>query len=122
LTSTWQLLTKRLRPYRLDDATALFAVFGDPELMRYSMSGADPSVEATHARIQKLMDHQASFGFSLWVAEDRATAAVLGDSGLKQPEDGLEIDRRIEDAHRPGRDAGVSSVMYFPDRFLNNAL
>lgn len=76
----------------MDDAAAMFAVFGDPEVMRYSMSGADPSVEATQARIQKLMDHQASFGFSLWVVEDRATASLLGDCGLKQLEEGPEIE------------------------------
>ena len=94
LSSTWQLLTDRLRlrPYRLDDAASMFAVFGDPEVMRYSMSGADPSVEATQARIQKLMDHQASFGFSLWVVENRATGALLGDCGLKQLEEGPEIE------------------------------
>ncbi|HVV71335.1 MAG TPA: GNAT family N-acetyltransferase, partial [Verrucomicrobiae bacterium] len=56
MSSTWQLLTDRLRlrPYRSDDARAMFAIFGDPEVMRYSMSGADPSVESTQARIQKL--------------------------------------------------------------------
>lgn len=94
MSSTWQLLTDRLRlrPYRANDATAMFAVFGDPEVMRYSMSGADPSVESTQARIQKLMDHQVSFGFSLWVVEDRSTGAILGDCGLKQLEEGPEIE------------------------------
>ena len=77
----WELLTARLRlrPYRIDDAPAMFAVFGDPEVMRYSMSGPDPTVEATRARVQKLIDHQEKFGFSLWVVEDRATGAPLGD-------------------------------------------
>lgn len=55
----------------------MFAVFGDPEVMRYSTSGTDQSVEATRARIQKLIDHQASFGFSLWVVEDFSTIAIL---------------------------------------------
>jgi len=70
----------------------MFAVFGDAEVMRYSMSGADPSVEATQARVQKLIDHQTSFGFSLWVVEDRGTGTILGDCGLKQLEDGPEIE------------------------------
>lgn len=119
MSSTWQLLTERLRlrPYRLDDAAAMFAVFGDPEVMRYSMSGADPSVEATRTRIQKLMDHQASFGFSLWVVEDRATAAILGDCGLKQLEDGPEIEVGYRFA-RPhwgsgyATEAAMASVQY----------
>jgi len=94
MSSTWQLLTERLRlrPYRPDDAAAMFAVFGDAEVMRYSMSGADPTVEATQVRVQKLIDHQTSFGFSLWVVEDRATGAILGDCGLKQLEEGPEIE------------------------------
>ncbi len=95
----------------------MFAVFGDPEVMRYSMSGADPSVEATRARIQKLMDHQASFGFSLWVVEDRATGAILGDCGLKQLEDGPEIEVGYRFA-RPhlgigyATEAAMASVQY----------
>lgn len=94
MSSPWQLLTDRLRlrPYRADDVAAMFAVFGDPEVMRYSMSGADPSPDATQVRIQKLMDHQDKFGFSLWVVEDRATGLILGDCGLKQLEDGPEIE------------------------------
>lgn len=94
MSTDWQLLTDRLRlrPYRPDDAQAMFAVFGDPEVMRYSMSGADPTIESTQARIQKLMDHQNLFGFSLWVVEDRSTGAILGDCGLKQLEEGPEIE------------------------------
>ena len=94
MSSTWQLLTDRLRlrPYRSDDVTSMFAIFGDPEVMQYSMSGADPSVESTQASIQKLMDHQALFGFSLWVVEDRSTGAIIGDCGLKQLEEGPEIE------------------------------
>ena len=92
--SAWQLLTDRLRLrlYRSDDATEMFAIFGDAEVMRYSMSEADPSVESTQARIQKLMDHQALFGFSLWVVEDRSTGAIIGDCGLKRLEEGPEIE------------------------------
>ncbi|MBA4019444.1 MAG: N-acetyltransferase [Pirellula sp.] len=94
MSPTWELLTDRLRlrPYRLDDVPEMFTVFGDPEVMRFSMSGADPTVEATRARAQKLIDHQERFGFSLWVVEDRATGALLGDCGLKQLEEGPEIE------------------------------
>ena len=38
------------------------------------------------------IDHQEKFGFSLWVVEDRATGALLGDCGLKQLEEGPEIE------------------------------
>lgn len=94
MSATWQLLTDRLklRPYRPDDVAAMFAVFGDPEVMRYSQSGADPTVEATSIRIQKLIEHQVRFGFSLWVAEDRSSGEILGDCGLKQLEEGPAIE------------------------------
>jgi ribosomal-protein-alanine N-acetyltransferase len=94
MSSSWQLLTERLRlrPYRADDAAAMFAVFGDPEVMRYSMSGADPTPAATEVRVRKLIDHQERCGFSLWVVEDRASGAILGDCGLKHLEDGPEIE------------------------------
>lgn len=119
MSSTWQLLTDRLRlrPYRTDDVPAMFAVFGDPDVMRYSTSGADPTVEATRARIQKLIDHQNQFGFSLWVVEDRATGAILGDCGLKQLEEGpeIEVGYRFAKAHW-GRgyatEAAAASVRY----------
>jgi len=81
-----------MRPYRADDVEAMFAVFGDPEVMLYSMSGADPSPEVTKVRIQKLMDHQERLAFSLWVVEDRSTGAIIGDCGLKLLEEGPEIE------------------------------
>src|SRR3569623_1415898 len=95
----------------------MFAIFGDPEVMRYSMSGPDPSVESTQARVQKLMDHQALFGFSLWVVEDRSTGTFLGDCGLKQLEEGpeIEVGYRFAKAHW-GRgyasEAAEASVLY----------
>jgi RimJ/RimL family protein N-acetyltransferase len=103
VTSGWELLTERLRlrPYRADDTAAMFGVFGDPDVMRFAMNGADPSLEATRTRVQKLIDHQARLGFSLWVVEDRATGAILGDCGLKQLEDGpeIEVGYRFAKAH-----------------------
>jgi [ribosomal protein S5]-alanine N-acetyltransferase len=117
--STWQLQTDRLRlrPYRPNDVTPMRAVFGDPEVMRFSQSGGDKSLEETAARVQKLIDHQTKFGFSLWVVEDRATGAILGDCGLKQLEDGpeIEVGYRFAKAHW-GRgyatEAAAASVEY----------
>lgn len=103
MSSTWQLLTDRLRlrPYRPDDVAAMFAVFGDPDVMRHSTFGPDPTIDATRERIQKLIDHQNRFGYSLWVVEDRATGAILGDCGLKQLDEGpeIEVGYRFAKAH-----------------------
>jgi ribosomal-protein-alanine N-acetyltransferase len=99
----WELLTDRLRlrPYRLDDVGPMFGVFGDREVMRYSMSGGDPTIEATQERIQKLIDHQEKFGFSLWVVVERATGTLVGDCGLKHLEAGpeIEVGYRFAKAH-----------------------
>jgi ribosomal-protein-alanine N-acetyltransferase len=70
----------------------MFKVFGDPEVMRFSQHGADANESATAARIQKLIDHQTKFGFSLWAVELRATGEILGDCGLKTLEAGPEIE------------------------------
>jgi RimJ/RimL family protein N-acetyltransferase len=103
MSNTWHLLTHRLRlrPYRPDDIAPMFEVFGDQEVMRFSQSGGDPSLDVTAARVQKLIDHQAKFGFSLWVVEDRETGVILGDCGLKQLEDGpeIEVGYRFAKAH-----------------------
>ena len=57
MSADWQLLTDRLRlrPYRADDVAAMFEVFGDHEVMRFSMSGGDASIAVTQARIDKLI-------------------------------------------------------------------
>jgi RimJ/RimL family protein N-acetyltransferase len=103
MSNSWQLLTPRLRlrPYREDDVAPMFGVFGDREVMRFSQSGGDPTIEVTAARIAKLIDHQAKFGFSLWVVEDRTTGEILGDCGLKQLEAGpeIEVGYRFAKAH-----------------------
>lgn len=119
MSADWQLLTDRLRlrPYRADDVGAMFEVFGDHEVMRFSMSGGDASIAVTQARIDKLIAHQDKFGFSLWVVEDRATGAPLGDCGLKHLEDGpeVEVGYRFAKAHW-GRgyasEAAAASVRY----------
>jgi [ribosomal protein S5]-alanine N-acetyltransferase len=119
MSSAWELPTDRLRLrcYRPDDAAPMFGVFGDREVMRYSMSGGDPTPEATQERVRKLIEHQERFGFSLWVVEDRTTGAILGDCGLKQLADGpeIEVGYRFAKAHW-GRgyatEAAAASVRY----------
>jgi len=52
---TLTLRTERLllRPLRADDAAALFAIFSDPEVMRYWSTPPWPSVDEAHALIAR---------------------------------------------------------------------
>ena len=60
------LRTSRLtmRPLVPTDADALFAVYGDPEVMRFSVAGAHRSRADTFGWIRQPIQHQANHGFS----------------------------------------------------------
>lgn len=74
--------TVELRPFTEDDAGAMFAVYGDPEVMRWVGHGAVSDVEAVRAMLQQYIAHQALHGFAFWAVVDRATGEVIGDGGL----------------------------------------
>lgn len=71
-----------IRPFTLDDADEVHAIWSDPEVMRWIPSGPLPSVAATREKIRRFMDHQAAHGFSLWAVCEKASGAILGDCGL----------------------------------------
>lgn len=81
---TDKLVTPRLdlAPFGEDDSAAACAWFRDVEVMRYTPSGADPSVEATAKRIGHYRAHQTKHGFSKWIIRERASGTVVGDAGL----------------------------------------
>lgn len=49
--------------------------------MRYA-GGATKTVEESHAKLERLIEHQERHGFSLWAVVERESAAVIGDAGL----------------------------------------
>ncbi len=71
-----------LRPFESDDVEAAFAWFGDPNVMRFTPSGPDTSIEQTKARLAKYEKHQTEHGFSKWIILDRHLGRPIGDSGL----------------------------------------
>jgi RimJ/RimL family protein N-acetyltransferase len=81
-----------LRPFTPDDADAAFGWFGDPEVMRFTPSGADRSLDQTKARLAKYQRHQNEYGFSKWIALDRQNERPIGDSGLLWLDDYKWID------------------------------
>lgn len=81
-----------LRPFALEDAQAAFAWFGDPQVMRFTTTGPDRSIEKTKTRLAKYQEHQSVHGFSKWIILDRGTSSAIGDSGLIHLEEYGRID------------------------------
>jgi RimJ/RimL family protein N-acetyltransferase len=78
------LETERLiiRPFRAEDAAAAFQWFGDGEVMRFTPTGPDGSLEETKSRLATYREHQAAHGFSKWLVQERRSGDAIGDSGL----------------------------------------
>jgi ribosomal-protein-alanine N-acetyltransferase len=71
-----------LRPFSLDDAPAMHAVYSDPVVMRYVGNGPVTSLAATETMLRDYIDHQERRGFSFWAVVHRESGAVIGDAGL----------------------------------------
>lgn len=71
-----------LRPFELIDAEAAHSWFGDPQVMKYTPTGIDESIEKTRARLAEYQTHQAAHGFSKWLILDRESRRPIGDAGL----------------------------------------
>jgi len=103
--SGWSLLPFRsnrllFRPFALSDAVDAFAVFGDTEVMRYSVSGRDRDVEATAARVERYATQNAASGLAPWAVVETASEIVIGSCGLMR----LKGGRDVEIAYRLRRD------------------
>jgi [ribosomal protein S5]-alanine N-acetyltransferase len=81
-----------LRPFEEGDAEAAFGWFGDPEVMRFTTTGPDSSIEKTKTRLAKYQEHQSVRGFSKWIILDRHSGGAIGDSGLIHLEEYGRID------------------------------
>lgn len=71
-----------LRPFESADAQAAFGWFGDPVVMRFTVTGPDKSVEQTRVRLADYQKHQRDHGFSKWLVLDARSGDPIGDSGL----------------------------------------
>jgi [ribosomal protein S5]-alanine N-acetyltransferase len=88
------------RPFQLRDATEAFAIFGDPEVMRYSISGRDADSAVTAARIGRILRQTGEPGLGPWAVVERASEQVIGVCGLIRLKDTAEV----EIAYRLRRD------------------
>jgi [ribosomal protein S5]-alanine N-acetyltransferase len=101
----WELPSFRserlsFRPFTLSDAVAAFEIFGDAEVMRYSVSGQDQNLEATAARVERYARQNALSGFAPWAIVETASEAVVGLCGLMRVKGGNDV----EIAYRLRRD------------------
>ena len=84
------------RAFNIDDAEALFALNGDPEVMRYTHEPLMESVEAAREAIVSYPDFK-EVGFGRWACVLKETQTVIGFCGLKYlPElDAVDIGYRF---------------------------
>lgn len=73
-----------LRAMTVDDADNLLGIFSDPIAMRYYRGTKDRA--ATQDWIAWILRSYAEDGIGLWIVEDRATGAFLGECGLTMQE------------------------------------
>jgi RimJ/RimL family protein N-acetyltransferase len=81
----------RLRPFAddLSDLDALHEIQSDPQHMRFYPHPF--SREESRAWIERCLERQERYGYSLWAIEDRGTGEFLGNCGpIPQVIDGIE--------------------------------
>lgn len=66
----------------------MFALNGDPDVMRYVPDGPFASVEAARAFLVTYQDVYRTDGFARWAAIETATGTWLGWCGLRRQKDG----------------------------------
>lgn len=81
----------RMRPFELADARAAHW-FRDPDVMRFIPKGHDETAEASVARVQRYLAHQAAHGFSKWIVQDKASGELIGDAGYILLPDGERVE------------------------------
>ncbi|WP_210435261.1 GNAT family N-acetyltransferase [Saccharopolyspora sp. ASAGF58] len=81
----------QVRPFRTEDRTAIHAVYGDPEVMRYVAYGnAVPATESA-AMVDDYIQHQRMHGYSFWAVIERSTGRFIGDAGFEARDVGAEF-------------------------------
>ncbi|MDP9376625.1 MAG: GNAT family N-acetyltransferase [Actinomycetota bacterium] len=90
------LLTSRLalRPFVLEDAPAMRAVYEDEAVMRYVGTGRFRDATMTAALLREYAEQQAKRGFAFWAVVEQASGRLIGDAGLTglpAPEPALEL-------------------------------
>ncbi|MHA6575771.1 GNAT family N-acetyltransferase [Pseudomonas yamanorum] len=83
--NTHSITTQRLilRPPTVDDASSVFAIYGDPETNRYNPSGPLADMDQAKAVLDRWLEHWAEHGFGQWaIVTQEAPQRVIGFGGI----------------------------------------
>jgi len=84
-----------LREWRIDEAEAVFAIYGDPEVTRFlgSTGEPDPSLEYRRERMPAMIARYADNpGYGIWAMELKESGDVIGGAGLVTLEEGHDVE------------------------------
>ena len=70
-----------VRTWRPNDAPALHAIYGDPDTMRYILSGTK-TLEETRTAIGQMFEAQERDGCSMWPVVRKDNSELIGSCGL----------------------------------------
>jgi RimJ/RimL family protein N-acetyltransferase len=74
-----------LHPWTTDFTVALARVNAEPDAMRFLTGGEPMSLSESEVQSAYLTAHWNEFGFGLWAVEVKATAEIIGFTGLAHP-------------------------------------
>jgi len=74
-----------LRTWMPSDAPALAAIYGDPETMKYILSGTK-TLEQTRRAIDEMIEAHERDGCSMWPVVLKESSALIGTCGLMKTE------------------------------------
>src|ERR1700722_14175903 len=81
-----------LRPFVPEDSEQAFAIFGDKEVMQYSLSDGDADSSETAERIAGYIAEHEREGFGVWAMVDRGPGRLVGIAGLRRLQHGSEVE------------------------------
>ncbi len=76
-----------LRAFREADATALFELSQDPDVMRYVGDRRVPTLQESWRAVAGWLGHWAIRGYGQWAIEERASGQFIGRAGIINPVD-----------------------------------
>ena len=72
-----------LRPFRTDDAPALYAILQEPDIMQYFPTPGTPDMARVERIIASQINAWETYGRTFWATELRATGELIGWCGLQ---------------------------------------
>jgi [ribosomal protein S5]-alanine N-acetyltransferase len=97
-----------LRPFRADDAPALFAILQEPNIMQYFPTPTTPDMARVERLIARQMEGWATLQRTFWAMEWQADGTLIGWCGLQYLPETAETEVGYLLA-RPWRGQGIAT-------------